>query len=245
VEDAKRDFRFDVDKMTADESRPVRSLIGAPLAIGQRLLGILRVDGPRENDFTTDDLRFLTTITDLGAVALENARLYECLEELAVRDSLTGLYLRRFLLGRMGEEMTRHLRSGKELSFLMVDLDEFKKYNDQFGHIAGDIVLKVVGKILQESFQQPGDIVGRYGGEEFAVLLPDCPKKSAIELAHGLREKIEKQSIMLRRQQTRVTISVGIASFPEDARVKEGLIQRADQALYKAKKEGRDRVCWA
>lgn len=243
IEDAKSDFRFDIEKAVFEEPRPIRSLISVPLVAGNKILGILRADCPHQNYFTTEDLRFLMTIGDLSAVAVENAQLYESIEELAIKDSLTGLYLRRYLLERLGEELSRQLRRKKEMSFLMVDLDKFKQYNDQFGHMAGDIVLKTVAMILQESFKEPGDLVCRYGGEEFAILLPDCSKSKAIELAEEIRKKIKKQDIILRKQVTHITVSIGVASFPNDAQVKDELIQKADRAMYEAKSKGRDRVC--
>ena len=244
IADTKSDFRFDMEKYLTEEPRVIRSLISVPLEIADKTLGILRIDSPQENYFTTEDLRFLRTIGDLGAVAIENAQLYEKLEELAIRDSLTGLYLRRYLLERIGEEINRQLRRKKELSFLMIDLDKFKQYNDQFGHMAGDIVLKAVGMILSESFQEPGDLVCRYGGEEFAVLLPDCPKQKAIKLAEEIRKTVKKQDIILRKQITHITVSIGVATFPSDAQVKDELIQKADSVLYEAKNKGRDNVCY-
>jgi len=244
IEDTKTDFRFDAEKINAEEVRVVRSLISVPLMIGNKALGILRVDSPKPNHFITEDLRFLTTVGDLGAVAIENAQLYERVEELAIRDGLTGLYLRRHFLERMAEEVSREFRKKKELSFLMIDLDKFKQYNDQFGHIAGDIVLKTVGMILLETFRDPGNLICRFGGEEFGVLLPDCPKEEAVKLAEDLRKRIAKQEIILRREKTRITVSVGVAAFPTDAQTREDLIQKADRALYKAKSEGRNKVCF-
>ena len=182
------------------------------------------------------------TIGDVGAVAIENAQLYGRLEELAIRDSLTGLYLRRILLTRLNEEVNRQIRRQKDLSLLMIDLDEFKRYNDRFGHMAGDIVLKTVGRILTEQFPNAGDLVCRYGGEEFCVLLPDCTKSRAVERAETLRKKIEAQILVLRREETKVSVSIGVATFPKDAKSKEELIDRADQALYDAKSKGRNRV---
>jgi diguanylate cyclase (GGDEF)-like protein len=179
----------------------------------------------------------------LGAIAIENAQLYEHIEELAIKDSLTGLYLRRYLLERLGEEISRQLRRKKDLSFLMIDLDKFKQYNDQFGHMAGDIVLKTISMILSETFKNPGDLVCRYGGEEFSILLPDCSKEDAMTLAEELRKKIKKQDIILRKQVTHITVSIGVATFPKDAQVKDELIGRADGALYEAKSKGRDRAC--
>src|SRR3989338_766258 len=243
IEDTKRDFRFDMDKIANEENRLIRSLMSVPLMAGSKALGILRTDSDYENYFSTDDLRFLTTIAGLGAVAIENAQLYEEVEQLAIKDGLTGLYLPRYLLSRLGEEISRQLRRKKQLSFLMVDLDKFKLYNDKYGHMAGDIVLKTISMILQESFSEPGNLVCRYGGEEFAVLLPDCSKEQALSLAEEVRKKIRSQEIILRKQKTNISVSIGVATFPADAQMKDELIHAADHAMYKAKQEGRNRVC--
>lgn len=245
IEDTKKDYRFDEEKMAGEEIRPIRSLISAPLMIGKKALGILRIDSPHEKNFTTEDLRFLTTIADVGAVAIENAQLYERLEQLAIKDSLTGLYLRRYFLERLTVEVSRQMRRKGELSFLMFDLDKFKQYNDKFGHVAGDIVLRAVAMILTDFFRQPGDLVCRYGGEEFCVLMPDCPKAKAVALAEALRKKIAEQTIVLRREKTKITVSIGAASFPKDAINPKELIHKADLALYQAKETGRNQVCAA
>lgn len=243
IEDTKSDYRFDVDKMNVDEVRNIRSLISVPLMVGNKALGILRIDSPKENRFTTEDLRLLTAIGDLGAVAVENAQLYERVEKLAIKDGLTGLYLRRFALDRLGEEVSRHSRRKKELSILMLDIDKFKDYNDKFGHIAGDIVLRTIGMLLSQTFDQPGNIICRYGGEEFLIALTECSKKQAMQLAEDFRLLVEKQDIMLRREKTHVTVSIGVSTFPKDAHNYKELIHYADMALYRAKNEGRNKTC--
>jgi GAF domain-containing protein len=130
VENALSDFRFDQEKNIPQEKERIRrSLISTPLTVGDNMLGILRVDCVDENRFTTEDLSFLSRIADLSAVAIESAQLYEHLQDLAIKDSLTGLYLRRYLLDRMTEELPRQLKRKHELSFLMLDLDDFKNYN--------------------------------------------------------------------------------------------------------------------
>jgi diguanylate cyclase (GGDEF)-like protein len=181
----------------------------------------------------------------LTSIAIENAQLYEHLETMAIKDGLTGLYLRRHMLERLAEEISREMRRGQDLSFLMIDLDRFKQYNDSFGHMAGDIVLKSIAQMLEEYFNHPGDLVCRYGGEEFCVVLPDCPKAKAMSLANELRKKIEAHEIILRRQKTRVTVSIGVAAFPKDAPGRDDLIFKADEALYQAKETGRNKVCAA
>lgn len=246
IESARTDFRFDAEKNAPlKDDREYASLIAVPLMVGVKILGVLRVDSPEEKYFSTDDLRFLSRIADLGAVSLESAQLYEHLQDLAIKDGLTGLYLRRYLWDRMSEELPRQLRRKQEMSLLMMDLDHFKKYNDRFGHVAGDIVLRTLSDLLIKHFQQPGNIVCRYGGEEFAVMLPDCSKTQAQALAEDFRAQIAQAEIVLRREKTAITVSIGIASFPSDAQIKEELVQKADQALYAAKQKGRNKVCLA
>jgi diguanylate cyclase (GGDEF)-like protein len=125
----------------------------------------------------------------------------------------------------------------------MLDLDHFKDYNDRFGHAAGDLVLKHLVRLMQEHFGGSGNLLCRYGGEEFCVVLHECARREAVAAAEAFVRLVEGQAVVLRREKTPVTVSAGVAMFPEDARTREELIQRADQLLYDAKRAGRNRVC--
>ena len=240
VKDVKKDFRFSVSGEEAKDDST--SLIIKPLMIESTVLGILRVDSPRESVFIQHELRILDIIGELAAVALQNARLYRRTEELAIRDSLTGLYVHRYFMERLEEEVKRALRSDSSFAFLMLDIDDFKGFNDKHGHIAGDAILKNIGRILK-SKASAGDIVARYGGEEFAFLALNCGRKKGIKLAGDIRKEIQASPVVLRRQKCSVTVSAGVAIFPEDARLREDIIWEADRYLYKAKAKGKNAIC--
>jgi len=240
IKDVKKDFRFSADEEEARED--FTSLISKPLIVEGNVLGILRVDNPKEEAFAQHEFRILDIIGELGAVALENARLYRQTEELAIRDGLTGLYVRRYFMERMDEELKRSLISGGSFALLMLDIDDFKDFNDKYGHVWGDSVLKNIGNILK-SKTSPGDMAGRYGGEEFTFLALNCTMKDAVKLANEIREEVKRTSITLRRKKYNVTISIGVAMFPKDAKLREDIIGEADKRLYRAKAKGKDMVC--
>jgi len=239
VEDIKKDFRFSGERMK-EYPRDFRSVISCPLMEERKVIGILRLEHSKPYNYTSDDLRLLDILCDLGAASLANAEFYRQTLELAITDGLTGLYLRRYFLDRLKEELSRSLRDELEASLLMVDIDNFKNYNDKYGHTAGDIVLKSLSKILQGFVE--GSVVARYGGEEFTILLPETSKKEAKRIADDIRKAVKKEAIELRRVQTHVTVSIGVASFPEDAKMQDEIILRSDERLYKAKREGKDKV---
>jgi diguanylate cyclase (GGDEF)-like protein len=206
------------------------------------LLGILRLDYTGPNFYSQDDLWFLVTICELGAVALENGELFQKTQDLAIHDELTSLFTKGYFLERLREEYKRSIRQDRVFSLLMLDIDYFKKYNDRFGHTAGDIVLKALSDSICEGLKDLSPIVSRFGGEEFCVILPGLDKKGAYKIAEDIRRRIEKATVILRRQQTTVSVSIGVASFPDDAKDEDALILKADKAMYKAKQEGRNRV---
>lgn len=245
IEDVRKDFRFDLEKLKMQDQRPVLSLISSPFITEHSFLGILRLDSPVSGFYSQDDLRFLMTICDLGAVALENARLFQKTQELAIHDGLTSLFTKKYFLERLKEECKRSIRRDTSLSLLMLDIDYFKNYNDKFGHTAGDIVLKKLSLTIAESLKDLNPIVSRFGGEEFCVILPRMDKNKAPAIAEKLRAKIEETAIVLREQASVITVSIGAASFPADANDEDDLIFKADRAMYKAKQKGRNRVVCA
>ncbi|MDD5561451.1 MAG: diguanylate cyclase [Candidatus Omnitrophica bacterium] len=243
IEDLKNDFRFDLDAIRSREMRPVLSLISSPLISHHSLLGLLRLERDKSGSFNQDDLRFLSLVSGLGAVALENSLLFQKTQDLAIHDDLTGLYTRQYFIGRLKDEAKRCQRLDQRLALMMIDIDFFKQYNDKFGHTAGDIVLKKVSFLLKGGLSELNPLLCRFGGEEFLVMLPGIDKKKANAVAEELRQKIEKEKILLRRQNTSITVSIGLACFPLDTKDDDELIQQADKAMYDAKRKGRNRVC--
>jgi len=243
IEDIKNDFRFDLEKLKTQDSRPISSLISAPFISENKFLGLIRLDNKSTRAYSQDDLRFLASISDLGALALENSELYQKTQDLAIHDALTSLYTKGYFAQRLREEFKRCTRQVIPLSMLMLDIDLFKNYNDQFGHTAGDIVLREISRIIRESLNNFNAIISRFGGEEFCACITGMDKNSACSFADSLRGAIEKEKIILRRVESHVTVSIGVASFPVDATDEDELIQHSDKALYKAKQKGRNRVC--
>lgn len=176
------------------------------------------------------------------ALALRRVKLYEEIEQTAITDSLTGLYTRRYALERLDEELTRSKVRKMEMAVLMVDIDHFKNCNDRYGHLVGDQILREVGDIIKGSIREI-DIPGRYGGEEFCIILPDTDLKGARYAAERIRSASESRTIQAYDASVQITVSIGIATFPGDGRKRSEIVDKADWTLYKAKKQGRNRVC--
>lgn len=202
-----------------------------------RKLGFLSFKGLAEKD--------KEKVSILGhqfALALRRVKLYEEVEVLATTDSLTGVHTRRYFLERFQEEFTRSIARKIDLSFLMVDVDHFKDFNDQYGHLVGDQILKGVGEILKSNVREI-DVIGRYGGEEFAVVLPDTDRDGAQFAAERIRSAVENALIKAYDTTVKITVSIGISTYPSDGKQATELIDKADWALYRAKKQGRNCVC--
>ncbi len=240
IEDARNDFRFHMDLRPGSAGR--RSICASPLLSENRVLGVIRLSDPEPHVFHTDDLRLLDILAGVGAVNLRNALLYQKMRELATRDSLTGLYVNRYFMEQLSSEIRKADLSKSQLSVILLDIDFFKKINDEYGHVVGDIVLKNIAAILVREAPVEA-LTARYGGEEFVLFLPGQSKKEALRIAESIRGEVEKDRLLLRRAEARVTASLGVATFPEQGRTPEEILWKADQCLYAAKQSGRNRVC--
>jgi diguanylate cyclase (GGDEF)-like protein len=203
--------------------------------------GVMLVDGP--NPIDDETVTMLSILAHAVGTAINNSKKYIHALRDAIHDDLTGLHNRRYFNERLIDEIERARRHGRNISLLFGDIDHFKGVNDAYGHPVGDRVLKMIGSIFLEKLRH-SDLVARYGGEEFALLLFDSTREQAIAIAENLRQAIAEASLP-GQEKISVTISFGVASLGEDCNTLEGLIARADKALYKAKTWGRNRVCAA
>lgn len=215
------------------------------LVLVEPLAAAERAAKQQDADEQADRRRTLTATAEQIALALANLRLRDTLKSQSIRDPLTGLFNRRFLEESLERECRRSVRSNRPLSVMMLDIDHFKRFNDTFGHDAGDAVLREVGAVLR-SFFRGEDVACRYGGEEFALVLTDTTADGAMGRASQLREQVHQLSLSFRRQSLGpVTISVGVAMLPLHATTADALLRVADKALYRAKHQGRNRVIMA
>jgi len=218
------------------------SFLAVPLVYQGRVVGVMSFNRPTVNGFAPDEIKLLAAIANQAAMAIVNARLYQKTVELSLTDPLTNIANRRHLFQRLELEIARAQRFGTKLSLLMIDIDHFKLYNDRHGHLAGDDVLRAVAGALVRSVRKI-DTVARYGGEEFVIILPQIRRHEAVLVGEKLRRAVSRLGFApTQRQRANVTISVGLAYLPGDARDARELIDRADAALYAAKDGGRNRL---
>ncbi|MCL5036539.1 MAG: sensor domain-containing diguanylate cyclase [Chloroflexi bacterium] len=225
------------DFKKSKDSRVV-NILCVPLKVYEEVIGVINITNKKSGrPFTNEDMTIIMALASQAAVAINNARLYE----MAVTDGLTKLYIRRHLLQRMEEELRRARRYKHPLSLLMIDIDHFKQFNDNFGHQAGDLVLIELAKLFKRIIRGT-DMAGRYGGEEFCIVLPETDSEGAIAIGERLRKEIEEYELVYDRQPIKVTISIGIATFPSHSMEMKELIRKADMALYASKDAGRNAV---
>jgi diguanylate cyclase (GGDEF)-like protein len=209
------------------------------------LLGVLVFLSRDTGALNPLQFEYLKVLGNQAVSALENVKLYAEIERMAVTDGLTGLHNHRHFQEKLTEEFGRLGRFSAPLSLLLVDIDFFKKVNDTCGHPAGDEILRRVAGMLKETVRSV-DIAARYGGEEFAAILPGTDYEGARKIAERLRASVMEKTFPFEGRDLKVTVSIGAATCPSDAVTKEDLIEKADRALYHAKRNGRNRcVLWS
>lgn len=219
--------------------KETRSEICLPLVSSNDRIGLLACHSATPNAFLPNDVQALESVADIIAASVQNAHYVETVRQLAYRDGLTGIFNRRFFDMRIHEEMERAARYSGVLSVLMIDIDHFKQVNDEFGHLLGDEVLRQVSTIFNLQLRKV-DILCRYGGEEFAIVVPATNGDNAIAVAEKLRRVVETWHFAGVPRQ--VTISIGVADYPDHGMTRDALVRAADAALYLAKQRGRNRV---
>lgn len=206
--------------------------------------GVMLVDNSlSQKPITEEVITVLSIIAHTVGMAVNNSKIYQKTLDEAIRDELTGLHNRRYFNDRLLDEVERAGRYGETLSFLLCDIDHFKRVNDAHGHPAGDETLRLIGGALRNALRK-NDVLARFGGEEFSVILINSDKRQAMGIAEKLRQTIEEMSFACTGGRTiRITASFGVSTLGDDGRSCEGLIASADRALYQAKARGRNRVC--
>ncbi|MDY0341057.1 MAG: sensor domain-containing diguanylate cyclase [Coriobacteriia bacterium] len=221
----------------------VRSQAAMPLRSGDSVIGVLLIASATYRELTQAEHDRLQVIANQSSLALQNALLHEELERLSVTDRLTELYNHGYLHSRLDEEIERAMRFGHRLSVIMLDIDDFKQFNDQYGHPKGDTVLRAVSSIVRQNLREI-DVAARYGGEEFVVVLPETDVAGALAVAERIRVSAEAFPHITgdHGERTTQTISLGVATYPVHASDGASLIEAADQAMYWAKRSGKNRV---
>ena len=231
-----------------DKPKDTRSGLAVLMHLGGLITGALFTQSLQSNIYTDEHLQILEMLASQSAAALENARLYEEVHRLAISDSLTSLFTRRHFFSMAQIELERSRRYGFPLSLIMMDIDLFKQVNDTYGHLAGDRVLQTIAKTCKRHLRA-SDVIGRYGGEEFLILLPQTDLEGSRLLAERLRSKISRLRLATKDGKVKVTVSMGIhtvgaGKFPETPSLEliDQMIGKADAALYAAKQMGRNQV---
>lgn len=216
------------------------SRMSIPLISFGQTLGVLMLHSSQPNAFRENELQSLESVADICASSIQNAHYVERIRQLSYLDGLTGIFNRRFFELRILEEIERARRCGTGMAVVMIDIDQFKRLNDEFGHLLGDEVLRQVSSLFHQQLRKI-DVVCRYGGEEFAILLTQTSSQHALGVAEKLRRLVEGWQFP--GVPRTVTLSAGVAAFPDHGTTRDELIRAADTGLYTAKQQGRNRVC--
>ena len=231
------------------EEKRAGSYIGTALKVRDTTIGVIGIDHPEKYGLSVDDMDFMAILSHQIAAGIEKAHLFETIEHLSQHDGLTGLYNHRVFQERLRQELARRDRTPEPLTLIMLDIDHFKQFNDNFGHQAGDTVLKELSQLLVLQCRRAAtDICCRYGGEEFTIIMPGLTALNAAATAERIRDAVERHPFSIRNQSSdiKVTVSLGVACISGgDVITPEALIKKADEALYRSKENGRNRVTFS
>jgi diguanylate cyclase (GGDEF)-like protein len=218
----------------------LNAIVAVPLKGQEGLAGLLYIDSRNQSLTQLEkEMMVLTNVANVAALAVDNARLYRQ----ATVDGLTGLFVRSFFMLRMDDEIQRSGRYGRQFSLLVMDIDHFKKFNDNYGHQIGDEVIKLVSQVIKRAIRTGVDVPGRYGGEEMVLLLPETNLEGGLVVAERIRKNVENMPLPGPKGETlKVTISIGLAEFPSAGDSAVVLFEHADQAMYISKQQGRNRT---
>ena len=238
------ELAFDLPKLAeqylADDG-PHRLIVSAPLVAKRSMFGLLVViHSPDGGIYQTEDVKLVTIMANQAAIALENRKLYQKLEREAITDGLTSVYNYRFLVNSLDTEIKRARRFGQVFSFVMLDVDNLKEYNDSLGHLSGSQALKEIAQILVRNCREI-DLVSKYGGDEFGILLPQTDLAGASQVTRRSLEGVREHRFDGKTPGL-ITCSAGISAFPQDGATGRELIASADKALYQAKRSGKNRL---
>ena len=230
----------------SEEAGSIRSQAARTLRIGDTIFGVLLVASSTRRALSRAELDRFGVIANQSSLALQNALLHEELERLSVTDRLTELYNHGYLHQRLEQELERAARFGHTFSLIMLDIDDFKQFNDRFGHPSGDTVLRAVSAIIRQNLREI-DVAARYGGEEFVIVLPETDTEGAVAVAERVRRSMAEYSHVPAEGLEPVveTVSLGVATYPGHARTSAGMIEAADRAMYEAKRLGKNQVAVA
>lgn len=225
------------------ESWGVRAIASFPLLRADAVIGAFNIAFTEPHAFTEDELRVVTLLADQAAIAVDNAKLHESLAEQAQRDSLTQVYNHSYLLSRLADAVRQAEQDTAILSFIMLDIDDFKEFNDSYGHTTGDAVLRSIVQAISSNIKRT-DTVGRWGGEEFGIVLPGATTEQAEMVAQRIQSTVAAIELSNSRGERipNPTVSQGIATFPVHGHSSEALIEAGDSALYRAKERGKDQI---
>jgi diguanylate cyclase (GGDEF)-like protein len=234
-------YSFELRVPFSKESVFIRSVLCYPLVRRGERIGVIELINKANGAFTREDQALIEMMINPLAIAVRSVNLFEDAERLTITDDLTKLYNYRYLMKYLEADVKRCLRYKKKVSLLFIDVDGFKRINDTFGHLVGSQALAEMGQVFKRIVRET-DVVGRYGGDEFVIVLPETPLNGAMVIAERIRKKVEECEFVAQNLSIRLTVSLGVANCPKHTLTAEGLIKKADAAMYRAKELSKNSI---